>query len=44
MKFTELVTQISGIDGAARLAAGRTLQQVLSLRNWLIGADRKSVV
>lgn len=38
MKFTELVTQISGIDGAARLAAGRTLQQVLSLRNWLIGA------
>ena len=38
MKFTELVTQISGIDGAARLSASQTLQQILSLRNWLIGA------
>lgn len=38
MKFTDLVTQISGIDSAARLSAGRTLQQILSLRNWLIGA------
>jgi predicted nuclease of restriction endonuclease-like (RecB) superfamily len=38
MKFTDLVTQISGIDGAARLSAGQTLQQTLSLRNWLIGA------
>ncbi len=38
MKFTELVAQISGVDGAARLTAGRTLQQVLSWRNWLIGA------
>src|SRR5688572_21475933 len=38
MKFADLVTQISGIDGAARLSAGQTLQQILSLRNWLIGA------
>lgn len=38
MKFTDLVTQISGVDGAARLSGGRVLQQVLSLRNWLIGA------
>jgi predicted nuclease of restriction endonuclease-like (RecB) superfamily len=38
MRLTDLVAQISEVDGAARLAAGRTLQQVLSLRNWLIGA------
>lgn len=38
MKFTDLVTSISGVDGAARLSAGQTLQQMLSLRNWLIGA------
>ncbi|GEM_PF-1121184 len=38
MKFPDLVAQISEIDGVARLTAGRTLQQVLSLRNWLIGA------
>lgn len=38
MKFSDLVTRISGIDGAAQVAAGRSLQQVLSLRNWLIGA------
>lgn len=38
MKFAELVAQISEIDNVARLTAGRTLQQVLSLRNWLIGA------
>jgi hypothetical protein len=38
MKFTDLVTRISGIDGAARLSAGQTLQRILSLRNWLMGA------
>src|SRR5262245_12314581 len=38
MKFPDLVTQISEIDGAARLAADRALQRILSLRNWLIGA------
>lgn len=38
MKFNDLVAQISGIDSASRLSAGRTLQQILSLRNWLIGA------
>ncbi len=38
MKFTDLVTQISRIDGTSRLSAGQTLQQTLSLRNWLIGA------
>jgi predicted nuclease of restriction endonuclease-like (RecB) superfamily len=38
MKLTDLVAQISEIDAAARLSAGRTLQQILSLRNWLIGA------
>lgn len=38
MKFTDLVAQISEIDGAARLSAGRTLQKILSMRNWLIGA------
>lgn len=38
-KLADLVAQISEIDGAARLVAGRTLQQILSLRNWLIGAN-----
>jgi predicted nuclease of restriction endonuclease-like (RecB) superfamily len=38
MKFPDLVAQISEIDGTARLTAGRTLQQILSLRNWLVGA------
>jgi predicted nuclease of restriction endonuclease-like (RecB) superfamily len=39
MKFLDLVAQISEIDGAARVAAGRSLQQILSLRNWVIGAS-----
>jgi predicted nuclease of restriction endonuclease-like (RecB) superfamily len=39
MKFPDLIAQISKIDEIARLAAGRTLQQILSLRNWLIGAS-----
>src|SRR5215470_13804587 len=39
MKFPDLIGQISTIDEFARLAAGRTLQQILSLRNWLIGAS-----
>ena len=38
MRFPELVARISGVDGAAQAAAGRSLQQVMSLRNWLIGA------
>jgi predicted nuclease of restriction endonuclease-like (RecB) superfamily len=38
MKFNDLVVRISGVDGTARVAAGRTLQQVLTLRNWLMGA------
>jgi len=38
MKFTQLVAQISEIDNASRLTAGRVLQQLLSLRNWLVGA------
>lgn len=38
MKFPDLVTQISEIDVAARMGAHRSLQQALSLRNWLIGA------
>jgi hypothetical protein len=38
MKFNDLVAQISGVDGAARLSADRTVKQVLNLRNWLIGA------
>ena len=38
MKLPDLIAQISKIDEIARLAAGRTLQQMLSLRNWLIGA------
>ncbi len=39
MNFSHLVERISAFDAAARLAAGRTLQQVLCLRNWLIGAS-----
>jgi predicted nuclease of restriction endonuclease-like (RecB) superfamily len=39
MKFPDLIAQISKVDEIARLAAGRTLQQILSLRNWLIGAN-----
>jgi predicted nuclease of restriction endonuclease-like (RecB) superfamily len=39
MKFPDLISQISKIDEVAQLAAGRTLQQILSLRNWLIGAS-----
>jgi hypothetical protein len=39
MKFPDLIAQISNIDEIAGLAAGRTLQQILSLRNWLIGAS-----
>jgi hypothetical protein len=39
MKFPDLIAKISKIDEIARLAAGRTLQQILSLRNWLIGAS-----
>jgi predicted nuclease of restriction endonuclease-like (RecB) superfamily len=39
MKFPDLISQISNIDEAARSVAGRTLQQILSLRNWLIGAS-----
>ena len=39
MKFLDLVAQISEVDGAARVAAGRSLQQILSLRNWVIGAS-----
>jgi hypothetical protein len=38
-KFPDLISQISNIDEAARSVAGRTLQQILSLRNWLIGAS-----
>lgn len=42
MKFTELLTQISGIDSATRLCAGQALQQILRLRNARIGgADRR---
>lgn len=37
MKFPDLITQISKIAETARLGADRTLQQTLSLRNWLIG-------
>ena len=39
MKFLDLVAHIAEVDGAARLVAGRSLQRVLSLRNWLIGAS-----
>lgn len=39
MRFLDLVAHIAEVDGAARLAAGRSLQQILSLRNWLIGAN-----
>ena len=39
MKFPDLISQISKIDEVAQLAAGPTLQQILSLRNWLIGAS-----
>ena len=39
MKFPDLISRISKIDEVARLAAGRTLQQILNLRNWLIGAS-----
>ena len=39
MKFPDLISQISKIDEVAQLAAGRTLQQILSLRSWLIGAS-----
>lgn len=39
MRFLDLVAQISEVDGAARLAAGRSLQKILSLRNWTIGAS-----
>lgn len=39
MKFLDLVAQISQFDNAARLAAGRSLRQILSLRNWVIGAS-----
>jgi predicted nuclease of restriction endonuclease-like (RecB) superfamily len=35
--FANLVTSITDIDRAAVLAVGRQAQQVLSLRNWLIG-------
>lgn len=42
MKFTGLVAQISGIDGAARYSAGRALQQILSVRNCLIGISSPS--
>lgn len=37
LTFTDLVTSITDIDRAAVLAVGRQAQQVLSLRNWLIG-------
>jgi hypothetical protein len=37
LTFTGLVTSITDIDRAAVLAVGRQAQQVLSLRNWLIG-------
>lgn len=39
MKFLELVAHISEVDGAARVAAHRSLQQILSVRNWIIGAS-----
>lgn len=39
MKFLDLVDLISEVDGASRLAAGRSMQQILSLRNWMIGAS-----
>ena len=39
MKFLDLVAQISEVDGAARVAATRSLQQILTLRNWVIGAS-----
>ena len=39
MKFPDLIAQISKIDDITRLASGRALQQILSLRNWLIGAS-----
>jgi hypothetical protein len=37
LTFTSLVASITDIDRAAVLAVGRQAQQVLSLRNWLIG-------
>jgi len=37
LTFTDLVTSITDIDRAAVLTIGRQAQQVLSLRNWLIG-------
>jgi predicted nuclease of restriction endonuclease-like (RecB) superfamily len=39
MKFLDMVALISEVDGASRLAAGRSMQQILSLRNWIIGAS-----
>jgi hypothetical protein len=33
------MARISKIDEIARLTGGRTLQQILSLRNWLMGAS-----
>jgi hypothetical protein len=38
VRFLDLVSQISQIDTTARAAAGHRLQQILTLRNWLIGA------
>jgi len=36
--FNGLVADISTIDQGAKTAAGRSVDRVLSLRNWLIGA------
>jgi len=41
-KLPDLIAQISKIDEITRLAAGRTLQQILSLRNWLIETHCRS--
>jgi hypothetical protein len=38
VKFLNLVSHVSQVDSAARTFAGHRLQQILSLRNWLIGA------
>jgi hypothetical protein len=39
MKLLDLVTHIGEVNDMARMSAGRLVQQALSLRNWIIGAD-----
>jgi len=38
VKFDELVFQMSALHREAQRAAGRSAQQITSIRNWLMGA------